>query len=174
MNLLTNIGKESKKKMTTISNFKCPVCGNQTLTEERMWEICPVGNWEDDEVQFLNPNLRGGANFFSLNEYRKFFKQGKDIQQLEVEAKSEHTKKVKAEYAEKIRTILRKRIDVGSSDYWTQENKKELIDFVKANSFEFNIFRKESATAEENQLIEESCINFEDCKTQSNGKNTFF
>ncbi|WP_191018041.1 CPCC family cysteine-rich protein [Treponema zioleckii] len=152
--------------MTTISNFKCPVCGNQTLTEKRMWEICPICNWEDDEVQFLNPNLRGGANFFSLNEYRKFFKQGKDIQQLEVEAKAEHTKKVKAEYAEKIRTILRKRIDFGSSDYWTQENKKELIDFVKENSFEFMRFRKESATEKEKSILDESGINFENCKTR--------
>mgnify|MGYP001592085601 CR=1 FL=1 len=33
-------------------------------------------NWEDDDVQFNNPNFRGGANEESLNEaqqnYKKF------------------------------------------------------------------------------------------------------
>ena len=151
--------------MTTISKFKCPCCGNYTLTEERMWEICPVCNWEDDALQFDNQNLKGGANFFSLNEYRKLFKDGKDVKKIEEEARSAHVAKVKSEYAVKIRAILQKRLDFGSCDYWTHDTKKELIDFVIANSFEFKRFRQETATPEENQLLDESGINFENCKT---------
>lgn len=151
--------------MTRNINYKCPCCGNYTLTKERMWEICSICNWEDDAVQFDNQNLRGGANFFSLNEYRRLFMEGKDVKSLEEEARAAYIAKVKADYAIKIRAILQKRIDFGSSDYWTQENKKELIDFVIANSFEFRRFRKETATEEENKLLDESTINFDNCKT---------
>lgn len=159
------IGMTRWINMTTNINYKCPCCGNFTLTEERMFEICPICNWEDDNVQFDNPDFRGGANFLSLNEYRSLFSQGKNIQEVEEKARTEYLEKVKAEYASKIRVILQKRIDFGSSDYWTQENKMELINFVKENSFEFRRFRKETATEEENKILDESQINFENCKT---------
>ncbi|MBQ1593005.1 MAG: hypothetical protein II077_13300, partial [Treponema sp.] len=92
------------------------------------------------------------------------------------EAEIEYESHVKQEYAIKIRTLLRKRINYGSADYWTQENKKELIDFVIANSFEFRRFRKETATEEENVLLDESGINFDNCKTPCKRKrdNTLF
>ena len=38
------------------------------------FEICPVCNWEDDDVQFNNPDFRGGANKESLNEARENYK----------------------------------------------------------------------------------------------------
>ncbi|MBX7066762.1 MAG: hypothetical protein K1X28_05985 [Parachlamydiales bacterium] len=54
----------------------CPCCGFLTLSEDThdTFEICPVCNWEDDDVQFNNPNFRGGANLKSLNEARENFK----------------------------------------------------------------------------------------------------
>jgi hypothetical protein len=47
-----------------------------TLSEEthETFEICPVFNWEDDNVQFNNPAFRGGANQESLNEARENYK----------------------------------------------------------------------------------------------------
>lgn len=146
-------------------NYKCPCCGQATLPSEHMFDICSVCGWEDDNIQFKNPDFCGGANFFSLNEYKKFYLEGKDVKKLQEVARHEYIEQVKSEYAIKIRAILQKRIDYGSSDYWTQENKKELIDFVISNSFEFRRFRKETATEEENKLLDESTINFDNCKT---------
>ncbi len=151
--------------MTTNISYKCPCCGQKTLDSEHMFDICSVCGWEDDNVQFSNPDFRGGANFFSLNEYRKAYLEGKDVKKLQEAASTEYANQAKQEYAIKIRSILKKRIDFASSAYWTQENKKELIDFVIANSFEFRRFRKETATEEENKLLDESTINFENCKT---------
>ncbi len=150
------------------TKFKCPCCGEKTLSCERMFDICKNCGWEDDNVQFENPDFYGGANYFSLNKYREVFLQEKDVKHIKEiqEAECEKAEEAfKAEYAIKIRTILQKRIDYGTAAYWTQENKKELIDFVISNSFEFRRFRKETATAEENKLLDESTINFDNCKT---------
>lgn len=50
--------------------YKCPCCGE--LTYETMpggtYEICPVCKWEDDPVQFKDPDYAGGANECSLNQ----------------------------------------------------------------------------------------------------------
>ncbi|MBQ1629564.1 MAG: hypothetical protein II098_10495 [Treponema sp.] len=151
--------------MTTNISYKCPCCGQKTLDSEHMFDICSVCGWEDDNVQFSNPDFRGGANFFSLNEYRNAYLEGKDVKKLQKEAASEYAKQVKHDYAVRIRKILQKRIDFGSSDYWTQVSRQELIDFIIADSFEFRRFRKETATQEENGLLDESGINFENCKT---------
>ncbi len=53
--------------------FPCPCCGHFTLSEmpPGTYEICPICNWEDDEVQFKDPTYKGGANTESLNEARK-------------------------------------------------------------------------------------------------------
>jgi hypothetical protein len=52
--------------------FPCPCCGHPTLDEEPpgTFDICKECGWEDDNVQFHNPDLRGGANAESLNEAR--------------------------------------------------------------------------------------------------------
>lgn len=58
--------------------YPCPCCGFLTLSENthETFEICPICNWEDDDVQFKNPDFHGGANSESLNEakenYSKF------------------------------------------------------------------------------------------------------
>jgi hypothetical protein len=56
--------------------YPCPCCGFLTLSEDthETFEICPVCNWEDDDVQFNNPDFRGGANQESLNEARENYK----------------------------------------------------------------------------------------------------
>jgi len=56
-------------------NFPCPCCGYLTMPELRgSYGICPVCLWEDDEVQFDEPDFAGGANKVSLNEARKNFR----------------------------------------------------------------------------------------------------
>jgi len=59
-----------------VSRSPCPCCGYRTLDEEPpgTFEICPVCYWEDDLVQFRDPDYRGGANEESLNEARRNFK----------------------------------------------------------------------------------------------------
>jgi hypothetical protein len=56
--------------------FPCPCCGYLTMGEEPpgTFEICPVCFWEDDNVQFEDPNYAGGANSVSLNQARENFK----------------------------------------------------------------------------------------------------
>lgn len=44
--------------------FACACCGYKTLSSPAGggYEICPVCNWEDDPVQFKDPDYKGGAN----------------------------------------------------------------------------------------------------------------
>lgn len=58
------------------NGYPCPCCGFLTLSDDThfSFEICPVCNWEDDDIQFYNPDFRGGANSQSLNEARINFK----------------------------------------------------------------------------------------------------
>ena len=58
-----------------MARFACPCCGYLTLDEEPpgTYDICPVCWWEDDNLQFDDPTLRGGANELSLNEARANF-----------------------------------------------------------------------------------------------------
>ena len=57
--------------------FPCPCCGYLTLDEEPpgTFYICDVCWWEDDLVQFHNPDFRGGANGPSLNEARANYRE---------------------------------------------------------------------------------------------------
>ena len=54
------------------AKFPCPCCGYYTLANKPpgTFAICPVCFWEDDRVQFYNPDYYGGANRTSLNEAR--------------------------------------------------------------------------------------------------------
>jgi len=55
--------------------YPCPCCKYLTLSEPPpgTFEICPVCNWEDDNVQFNDPYFEGGANEESLREAQKNF-----------------------------------------------------------------------------------------------------
>jgi len=59
-----------------MGKYKCVCCGNRTLSSEPpgTFEICPVCYWEDDNVQFDNPDYEGGANDISLNKARENYK----------------------------------------------------------------------------------------------------
>lgn len=53
--------------------WPCPCCDSLTLPEPPpgTYFICPVCAWEDDPVQFANPDYVGGANRVSLAEARQ-------------------------------------------------------------------------------------------------------
>ena len=150
--------------MNNTSKFKCPCCGKYTLTSQRMFNICPNCGWEDDNIQYDNPDYFGGANFFSLNKYRSVFQQEKNVDKVkEIQDKEsdKYRESVKKEYSLKMRCILKKRIYYGSPLYWTDENKKELIDLVSENFYEFNNFRTYTASIEENKILDETQIDFD-------------
>lgn len=58
-----------------MKKYTCPCCRYKTLDEEPpgTYNICKVCFWEDDEIQFYNPDYEGGANRVSLNQGRKNF-----------------------------------------------------------------------------------------------------
>lgn len=54
--------------------IKCPVCGQYTFEEEGDYDVCEVCYWENDPVQYREPDLAGGANKMSLNEARAAYR----------------------------------------------------------------------------------------------------
>jgi ribonuclease HII len=56
--------------------FACPCCGYFTLLEEPPGTSCQceVCWWEDDPIQFADPDYEGGANEPSLHQARELFK----------------------------------------------------------------------------------------------------
>lgn len=55
--------------------YTCPCCGYKTLEEKPpgTFEICSICFWEDDNVQFDDPDYKSGANDISLREAQKNF-----------------------------------------------------------------------------------------------------
>ena len=58
-----------------MNKFACPCCGYKTLDEKPLgtYDICPVCFWEDDPVQFSDPDCPGGANHVSLRQAQRGF-----------------------------------------------------------------------------------------------------
>ena len=65
------------KESRSSQSYPCPCCNNLTLGENPpgTFEICEVCGWEDDNVQFEDPDFRGGANFESLKEARTNYRE---------------------------------------------------------------------------------------------------
>lgn len=60
-----------------MNNIKCPVCNNFTFPADDFpgsHIICSLCVWEDDDVQYYNPEFKGGANEVSLNQAKRNFK----------------------------------------------------------------------------------------------------
>jgi hypothetical protein len=53
-----------------VMKYTCPCCGYISLDIEPpgTFTICDVCNWEDDTVEFNNPDYEGGANGYSLRQ----------------------------------------------------------------------------------------------------------
>lgn len=52
----------------------CPCCGEDYVDDGHQNDVCDTCYWEDDPVQFYDPDYRGGANKMSLNEARAAWK----------------------------------------------------------------------------------------------------
>jgi hypothetical protein len=99
-----------------MKKFRCPCCGNLTLEEENMHEICEVCWWEDDDYQRRKPDSDGGANYISLNEARKAFAEGKNILELERVIKEKYFAEV--ERARKIAESRGEEFIEADADRW--------------------------------------------------------
>ena len=57
--------------------YICPCCDFRTLDEPPpgTFDICPICFWEDDTVQYHEPDRKGGANGVSLNQARKNYQE---------------------------------------------------------------------------------------------------
>lgn len=53
--------------------YTCPCCGYKILEEKPpgTFEICSICFWEDDGVQYDDPDYEGGANSPSLRQAQK-------------------------------------------------------------------------------------------------------
>jgi len=49
------------------------------LKPPETFTICELCNWEDDPVQFEDPDYEGGANFYSLRQSQYKFAKGYKI-----------------------------------------------------------------------------------------------
>lgn len=58
-----------------LGDHACPACRFLSLSEPPpgTFEICSICGWEDDPVQFADPNVADGANGRSLNDWRSHF-----------------------------------------------------------------------------------------------------
>ncbi len=56
--------------------YACPCCGYTTLDRQPTdtFQICPVCFWEDDGVQYEDPDYKGGANTVSLRQAQHNFR----------------------------------------------------------------------------------------------------
>lgn len=57
--------------------FPCPCCGFKTLGEKPggTYDICDVCYWENDPLQFKDPDSENGANRVSLKQGQKNFRE---------------------------------------------------------------------------------------------------
>lgn len=58
--------------------YTCPCCGYKSLDLKPpgTFTICEVCDWEDDSVQFDDPDYEGGANGYSLRQAQQRYANG--------------------------------------------------------------------------------------------------
>ena len=58
-------------------SYACPCCGFKSLTEQPpgTYDICEICFWDDDGVQYNDPDYAGGANKVSLREAQLNFRE---------------------------------------------------------------------------------------------------
>ena len=60
--------------------YPCPICLTQNqLSAERHYEVCSVCGWEDDDLQYEEPDYEDGANLMSLNEAKRMWQSGESL-----------------------------------------------------------------------------------------------
>lgn len=71
--MIMNGRKELREALYIESEVhKCPVCEQTLFPCKDSNLICKVCGWEDDGIQYDDPDYAGGANVLSLNQYRRW------------------------------------------------------------------------------------------------------
>lgn len=52
-------------------SLTCPVCSKTEFSQDGSYEICAICGWENDPVQYDDPDFAGGANRMSLNDAKR-------------------------------------------------------------------------------------------------------
>ena len=91
--------------------YICPCCDFRTLDEppSGTFNICPICFWEDDNVQFKNPDYAGGANQASLNQARENFQ---EFGACELRCKEHVRKPTTEEVFEKLSRVSGQPVDI--------------------------------------------------------------
>ena len=58
----------------------CPVCGKFEFPFQDSFAFCEVCGWQDDWYQEAHPDVDCCANIMSLNEARKAYAEGREIE----------------------------------------------------------------------------------------------
>jgi hypothetical protein len=64
---------EKSKSAVDMDDIMCPVCKEYQM--EYFGDICPICGWEHTPMAFIDPDLLGGANRLTLNEYKNWFEE---------------------------------------------------------------------------------------------------
>ncbi len=76
--LLKGLGKDDVPVGTevwSVDKHACPCCGYKTLSATRAYDLCYVCFWEDDPVQYADPDYEGGVNDVSLRLAQRNFRE---------------------------------------------------------------------------------------------------
>lgn len=65
-----------RRDLIAVGKYTCPCCGYKTLNDEPpgTYDICEICFWEDDGIQFADPDYDGGANIVSLRQGQQNYK----------------------------------------------------------------------------------------------------
>lgn len=65
------------RRRSAPKKYPCPCCGYYTLGEKPpgTYEICEICFWEDDDLQYRDPDNEGGANVESLRQAQRNFQE---------------------------------------------------------------------------------------------------
>jgi ribosomal protein L37AE/L43A len=153
---MNNVGKRIfdllKRKSKTINNtkHKCPICGKTEFSSENSFEICDYCGWEDDGYQEASPNLWGGPNLLSKNDYLKLYQEtikinqnfksriGKIEQLLRCDDDKEHNCPVCGKTTFKYLNSYDRCRYCGWIDNWVQENYPDYSN--SSNELDLNTF----------------------------------
>lgn len=77
--MIVDMEKHELEKKVVKRKINCPVCGKYTFKEADDFDICPICWWENDGLQYDEPDFSGGANDMSLNQARLAWKNGEKV-----------------------------------------------------------------------------------------------
>ena len=62
------------------NNHKCACCGEETISEIGIYDVCSNCGWTEDNYQETYTDKGGCANIMSLDEAKQAYEEGRPIQ----------------------------------------------------------------------------------------------